>query len=142
MRQLGCERLAVVGLAASGRCELPLTQVDLADATGLTPVHVNRTLQELRRMELIELANKQLYVPDLASLRTTARLRSLNSATADPDPPIPTPIRSLAPNPAPSASQSRRARPVLSKAAGATSRSSAVEGPLTLQANGSRLHAE
>ena len=61
-------RLAAVNRAADGRCDFPLTQNDLADATGLTSVHVNRTLQELRRDELIELERKQLHILDLERL--------------------------------------------------------------------------
>ena len=34
--------------------QLPFTQQDFADACGLSSVHVNRTIQELRRQELIE----------------------------------------------------------------------------------------
>lgn len=58
-------RLKTVGRAHNGRCDFPLTQNDLADATGLTAVHVNRTLQELRRDQLIELERKQLQILDL-----------------------------------------------------------------------------
>jgi CRP-like cAMP-binding protein len=58
-------RLSTVGRARHGRCDFPLTQNDLADATGLTAVHVNRTLQELRRDGLIELDRKQLQILDL-----------------------------------------------------------------------------
>lgn len=58
-------RLKTVGRAQNGRCDFPLTQNDLADATGLTAVHVNRTLQELRRDQLIELERKQLQILDL-----------------------------------------------------------------------------
>jgi CRP-like cAMP-binding protein len=58
-------RLKVVGRASNGHCDFPLTQNDLADATGLTSVHVNRTLQELRRDGLIELERKQLQFRDL-----------------------------------------------------------------------------
>ncbi len=61
-------RLQVVGRAQDGRCDFPLTQTDLADATGLTAVHVNRTLQELRRTGLIELERKQLHILDLDRL--------------------------------------------------------------------------
>ncbi len=42
-------RLRAVGLSDGNSCDFPLTQVDLAAASGLTAVHVNRTLQELRR---------------------------------------------------------------------------------------------
>lgn len=58
-------RLETVGRVSGGRCDFPLTQHDLADATGLTAVHVNRTLQELRRDGLIELERKQLQILDM-----------------------------------------------------------------------------
>jgi CRP-like cAMP-binding protein len=61
-------RLQTVGRARDGRCDFPLTQNDLADATGLTAVHVNRTLQELRGDGLIELERKQLHILDLDRL--------------------------------------------------------------------------
>lgn len=48
-------RLQIVGLGDSQRFPLPLTQEMLADALGLSIVHVNRTLQQLRRDGLIEL---------------------------------------------------------------------------------------
>jgi CRP-like cAMP-binding protein len=65
-------RLKVVGLADGTSCHFPLTQLDLADATGLTAVHVNRTLQELRRDGLIELHSKTLTIPDLDALKAAA----------------------------------------------------------------------
>ena len=49
-------------------CEFPLTQADLADATGLSKVHVNRTLQALRTAELVVLKGKTLTVPSLERL--------------------------------------------------------------------------
>ncbi len=61
-------RLRAVGLSDGKSCDFPLTQVDLADATGLTSVHVNRTLQELRREGLIELHGRKLAVPKLEAL--------------------------------------------------------------------------
>ena len=61
-------RLQSIGRAQDGRCDFPLTQTDLADSTGLTAVHVNRTLQELRRNGLIELERKQLHILDLERL--------------------------------------------------------------------------
>lgn len=48
-------RLEIIGLGDRQRFPLPLTQEILADALGLSIVHVNRTLQQLRRAELIEL---------------------------------------------------------------------------------------
>ena len=68
---LFCEmfiRLEVAGLVDGNSCDWPLTQYDLADSTGLTAVHVNRTLQELRRLQLIELHGKRLTIPDLPRL--------------------------------------------------------------------------
>jgi CRP-like cAMP-binding protein len=61
-------RLKTVGLTHDGSCDFPLTQNDLAEATGLTPVHVNRMLQELRRDGLIQLERKQLRVADIEQL--------------------------------------------------------------------------
>lgn len=58
MAHLICEmetRLSIVGLVDQERgFELPLTQADLADCLGLSAVHVNRTLMELRRLGLVE----------------------------------------------------------------------------------------
>ena len=48
-------RLESVGLTYGFSCDFPPTEPELAEATGLTTVHVNRTLQDLRRNGLIEL---------------------------------------------------------------------------------------
>jgi len=61
-------RLQPIGLASADSCEFPITQADLAAATGLSVVHVNRTLQELRHAGLIVLRGKHLTIPDLAAL--------------------------------------------------------------------------
>lgn len=50
-------RMEFVGLADNGNFRLPLTQQDVADACGLSVVHVNRTIQELRGLGLIEWQN-------------------------------------------------------------------------------------
>ena len=55
-------RYRMVGLAQDDSFAFPMTQIDLADATGLTPVHVNRVLQQLREDQLILLRNKTLKV--------------------------------------------------------------------------------
>ena len=65
-------RLQVVGRTSANSCEFPLTQSDIADATGLTSVHVNRTLQDLRRDGLVELHSRTLTIPDLDALRNAA----------------------------------------------------------------------
>ena len=47
-------RLKVAGLGEANEYELPMTQDQLADCTGLTSVHVNRTLKNLEAKRLIE----------------------------------------------------------------------------------------
>jgi len=65
-------RLRAVGLTNGNRCDFPVTQTELADASGLTPVHVNRTLQELRASGLITLRDRELIIHDLEALQTEA----------------------------------------------------------------------
>ena len=48
---------------------LPLTQEQLADALGLTSVHVKRTLQQLRVEGMVVTANRTMTLPDVAGLR-------------------------------------------------------------------------
>ena len=60
---LACElivRMRAVGLASDHAIKLPLKQTDIADALGITPVHANRTIQELRRQGLIQFNNGEL----------------------------------------------------------------------------------
>jgi CRP-like cAMP-binding protein len=61
-------RLSVVGLSTADTFELPMTQIDLADALGLTPVHVNRVIQELRKSGLIKLSRHTLSLGDAERL--------------------------------------------------------------------------
>jgi CRP-like cAMP-binding protein len=72
---LFCEmflRLESVGLTQGLSCDFPPTQADIADAAGLTPVHVNRTLAELRRSGLIMLEKRTLTIPDMTALQQVA----------------------------------------------------------------------
>ena len=62
-------RLRAIGLVEGGACELPITQVELSDAMGLSVVHTNRTLQELRGRGLITLKGRTLVVHDFEGLR-------------------------------------------------------------------------
>lgn len=57
-------RLTAVELGVGDQFPFPLTQETLADALGLSIVHVNRTLQQMRREKLIELQNGRLRVLD------------------------------------------------------------------------------
>ena len=87
---LFCElflRLRAVGLVDGHSCDMPATQTDIGDATGLTSVHVNRTIQELRETGLIVLKNKRLTIPDLAALKDSALFSDnyLHLARPDPD---------------------------------------------------------
>jgi CRP-like cAMP-binding protein len=50
--------------------KLPLTQEHIADATGLTPVHTNRTIQALRREGMISWSARRLDVHDWNALRS------------------------------------------------------------------------
>ena len=63
------ERLRPVGLLEGNSCAFPITQTDLADATGLSVVHLNRTLQELRASGLIVLRERMLTISDLDVLK-------------------------------------------------------------------------
>jgi CRP-like cAMP-binding protein len=62
-------RLQVVGLAKDNRMGWPFTQTEIGDATGLSVVHVNRTLQELRQAGLIALSNPTLAIHDWEALQ-------------------------------------------------------------------------
>jgi CRP-like cAMP-binding protein len=62
-------RMSAVGLANGRACELPVTQTELGDALGLSTVHVNRSLQELRAKQLISLKGGFLTVLNWEGLK-------------------------------------------------------------------------
>lgn len=64
------ERLRCVDLLDGNSCAFPITQMDLADATGLSIVHLNRTLQELRGSGLIVLRDRTLRIIDPMMLQS------------------------------------------------------------------------
>ncbi len=66
------QRLVGVGLAAGDGFRLPVTQDELADALGLSLVHVNRTLQRLRRENLLRLDNQRVDLLDRERLAEIA----------------------------------------------------------------------
>lgn len=75
MAHLMCElhhRLSAVGLCVGESCDFPLTQIDLADAAGMTSVHANRVIQELRAHGLIRLEGRRLTILDLDALESAA----------------------------------------------------------------------
>lgn len=65
-------RLDRAGLAPGGACLFPITQRDMADATGLSTVHVNRVLKSLRQQRLVDWQGRQLRIPNLGGLMTAA----------------------------------------------------------------------
>jgi CRP-like cAMP-binding protein len=72
LAHLLCEmvsRLQAVGLVQDHTCELPITQSELGDALGISTVHVNRTLQDLRKAGLISLKGGTLSVLDWDGLK-------------------------------------------------------------------------
>ncbi|MFL6754306.1 MAG: Crp/Fnr family transcriptional regulator [Sphingomicrobium sp.] len=75
MAHLFCElnvRLGIVELALNDSYEFPFTQVELGECLGLTSVHVNRTLQELRRLGLVDLQSRRLSILDPDGLKAMA----------------------------------------------------------------------
>lgn len=65
-------RLAIVGLATDQGFAFNLTQADIADMTGLTAVHVNRTLRKLREAGLAVVRDGFASIPDQQKLRDFA----------------------------------------------------------------------
>lgn len=75
MSHLLCElyvRLSAVGRVNEQEFEMPITQTELADTLGLSSVHVNRTLQELRRRDLIVFRDRVMRLVDLDALSEIA----------------------------------------------------------------------
>lgn len=62
-------RLEAAGMAENHRYELPMTQEQLADAVGLTSVHVNRVLRQLREDGLIDRDRRAITIVDWGRLR-------------------------------------------------------------------------
>lgn len=65
-------RMQAAGLADGHRCYFPITQVELADATGISVVHMNRTMQFLRQAGYVSLADDVLTVLDWPRLSALA----------------------------------------------------------------------
>jgi CRP/FNR family transcriptional regulator, anaerobic regulatory protein len=71
------ERMTQRGLAQSETAEMdfPLRQHHIADATGLTPVHVSKVLTEFRKNGLIDISDRSLTILDPAGFRRVALMR-------------------------------------------------------------------
>ena len=62
-------RLEAAGLASNHQYELPMTQEQLADAVGLTSVHVNRVLKQLGEEGLIRRDRRSILIVDWKRMR-------------------------------------------------------------------------
>jgi CRP-like cAMP-binding protein len=65
-------RLQTVDLARDLCFTIPLTQAELADACGISSVHANRVVQELRRLSLVEWNSKQVRIRNWSGLSRLA----------------------------------------------------------------------
>lgn len=72
------ERLMLVGLATETEFQCPLNQYVIADALGLSAIHVNRVLRLLRERNLITVRAGSVIIHDLQALGTLANYRSVN----------------------------------------------------------------
>ena len=73
MAHLFCEifeRLSIVGMTDELSYDFPLTQQELGECLGLTSVHINRTLQSLRKLELITVEDRRVSILDLPGLKS------------------------------------------------------------------------
>lgn len=80
------QRLRASGLATQSQFPMPLTQVDLADIVGLTPVHVNRTLQDMRMRGLIDLQARCLHILAPDALRSLGFYTAVRDGGGHPPP--------------------------------------------------------
>lgn len=73
-------RLSLVGLADVSEFACPLTQYDLADALGLSAIHVNRVLRELREVKLLTFQDHKVTIHDRAALKELAGYEDIEEA--------------------------------------------------------------
>lgn len=79
LAHLLCEfaiRLDAQGLAKDYGYNLPMTQEQLADATGMTPVHVNRTIRALEAEGLVARTGRDIAFPDWKRLQGVGEFNS------------------------------------------------------------------
>lgn len=61
-------RSRAVGLANENNFAMPLSQEELADAMGMSPVNMNRCLQELQGLGLVNSDGRRIFIDDLDRL--------------------------------------------------------------------------
>ncbi|MFO1140916.1 MAG: Crp/Fnr family transcriptional regulator [Amaricoccus sp.] len=74
------ERAEAVGYAGNNALQAPFGQAHFADALGITPVHMNRTLRKLREQELLQWRDEAMVIldrPRLEALAAYERIESL-----------------------------------------------------------------
>lgn len=92
MCHLLCEfarRIEIAGLANDYSYDLPMSQEQLADCLGITPVHVNRTLRELEREGLIKREKRFVSIANWEELRRIGGFNELYLHLEQAGPPIP-----------------------------------------------------
>lgn len=73
------DRMKGAGRSQSDRFPMPLTQSEIGDVVGLTPIHVNRVMKDLKTRGIIEARSRFVTVRDQAELRAIANANgSLN----------------------------------------------------------------
>lgn len=69
------DRIAARGVQDARTIDIPLRQHQIADVTGLTPVHVNKVMGEMRRSGMIEIKGRSLTVQRPAEFDRLAQPR-------------------------------------------------------------------
>lgn len=67
-----CFRMRYIGIATENTIVMPFTQIVLADAVGMTPVHVNRLVRKLRTVGALDVGVSALIIADLKLLTQIA----------------------------------------------------------------------
>ncbi|MGF6431298.1 Crp/Fnr family transcriptional regulator [Bradyrhizobium elkanii] len=74
------QRLAAVGLVANDQFDFPITQSKLADALGLSVVHVNRVLQAFRKQGILDLKRQVVTLRDFEKILELGGFDNLENA--------------------------------------------------------------
>jgi CRP-like cAMP-binding protein len=65
-------RLEIVGLVRGCNFDLPINQTELGECLGLTSVHTNRVLRELRKLDLVNFVKGRVMIEDINGLKSLA----------------------------------------------------------------------
>lgn len=81
------DRLCLVGLAGETEFDCPTNQYELADALGLSSIHVNRVLRELREVKLLTFSSHIVTFHDMAACRRLAGYEVMEDGASEQDAP-------------------------------------------------------